>query len=407
MKNTISKKQGKEVKGVKLNISEYARSNGISWSTAKKKINDVPRKKRTATKPSKLVEFIDTITYKLENYSCSATSIYFFIKDRGYTGSLSLVIKTVKKLKKSLLRKATVRVETTPGLQGQVDWKESMCLLSRDKKIYKVNIFLYILSYSKYKYIELTTDRVQTTLFRCMVNAFKFCGSRVPEEIWFDNMSTVVDKHDVNTGEVFFNERFLEFSKNAQFKPIACKPVRPCTKGIVENLAKIMDRLKVYNEEFDDYKQLNQIVVNLNKELNNEISQSTNEVCLERFLSKEKEYLNKINLDQFNYKSDRQVRRVDENDSMITYDYSKYSVPTNLLGELVEISVDEDKNLLHVYYSGKEVATHTLSNKKFNYRKEDLKEILKTTFTSASEERLEELANRRLAGLDLIDRSKK
>ena len=406
MENTISKLKRKEVKGVKINISEYAKNNGVCWATAKKMVNNATRKKRVSNKSSKLSEFMDIIVNKLENYACSATSIYWFIKDKGYTGSKSLVIKQVQKIKRNLLKKATLRVETTPGLQSQIDWKESMTLLSKDKTPYKVNIFLYILSYSKFKYIELTIDRVQPTLFRCIVNAFKYCGSRVPDEIWFDNMSTVVDKHDVNTNEVFFNQKFLEFSKNAGFKPIACKPYRPCTKGVSENLAKIMDRLKVYNEEFEDYEELKQIVIKLNEDLNNEVSQATNEVCKKRFESKEKEYLNVVNLDQFNYDSNRQVRKV-SNESMINYNHSKYSVPTYLINELVEIDVDEENNTLHIYYSGKEVASHTLSNNKFNYRKDDLKDILRVTFRNASDEKIEEMANRRLQGLDYIDRSKK
>lgn len=406
MENTISKLKRKEVKGVKINISEYAKNNGVCWATAKKMVNNVTRKKRVSNKSSKLSEFMDIIVNKLENYACSATSIYWFIKDKGYTGSKSLVIKQVQKIKRNLLKKATLRVETTPGLQSQIDWKESMTLLSKDKTPYKVNIFLYVLSYSKFKYIELTIDRVQPTLFRCIVNAFKYCGSRVPDEIWFDNMSTVVDKHDVNTNEVFFNQKFLEFSKNAGFKPIACKPYRPCTKGLSENLAKVMDRLKVYNEEFEDYEELKQIVIKLNEDLNNEVSQATNEVCKKRFESKEKEYLNVVNLDQFNYDSNRQVRKV-SNESMINYNHSKYSVPTYLINELVEIDVDEENNTLHIYYSGKEVASHTLSNNKFNYRKDDLKDILRVTFRNASDEKIEEMANRRLQGLDYIDRSKK
>ena len=105
-----------------INISEYARNNGVSWATAKKMINNVGRKKRTTSKSSKLSEFMDIIVNKLENYACSATSIYWFIKDKGYTGSKSLVIKQVQKIKKNLLKKATLRVETTPGLQSQIDW---------------------------------------------------------------------------------------------------------------------------------------------------------------------------------------------------------------------------------------------------------------------------------------------
>ena len=46
---------GSKVKGVKVNVSEYARQNNISWNTAKKYISGKPkRKKRTSKKESKL-----------------------------------------------------------------------------------------------------------------------------------------------------------------------------------------------------------------------------------------------------------------------------------------------------------------------------------------------------------------
>ncbi len=116
-------------------------------------------------------------------YQCSAVSIFDLISDKGYSGSKSLVTKYVKQKKTDLLKKATIRVETTPGLQGQVDWKESLTLVSKSGEKYTINIFLFILSYSKLKYIELTIDRRQETLFRCLINCFKYLEG-VLEEIW-------------------------------------------------------------------------------------------------------------------------------------------------------------------------------------------------------------------------------
>lgn len=69
-------------------------------------------------------------------------------------------------------KKATIRVEHTPGLSAQVDWKENMVLHTVDGKSIKFNIFLYVLSYSKKKYITLTFDRNQDTLFYCLDDAF-------------------------------------------------------------------------------------------------------------------------------------------------------------------------------------------------------------------------------------------
>mgnify|MGYP003305027659 CR=1 FL=1 len=400
MKNRLSDpKCETEVKGIKLNISGYARDNNVSWSTAKKILTgNNSRKKRVSKKESKLAPYYDIIEYKLLNFNCSATSIFYFIKEKGYDGSLSLVIKHVKKTKKDLLKKAKIRVESTPGLQGQVDWKESLTLVSSNGEAFTINIFLYILSYSKFKYIELTIDRKQDTLFTCLVNAFRFCDG-IPEEIWFDNMRTVVDRHDINTNTVVFNSSFSDFAKNCQFRPIACRPFRPCTKGIVENLAKIMNRLQVYNEEFESYEELDAIVRKLNATINDEVSQATGRICREKFEEEEKEYLSRINLDQFSYKTNRQVRKVTE-ESMVNYDKHKYSVSARYIGKLVEIEVINDK--LHIYYSGKEISCHELSDARYNYHKEDLKEIIRGTFPDRSDDQIERMASMRLQSFDLI-----
>lgn len=395
------------VKDMKLNISQIARDQGISWPTAKKiALGETDRKTRIFKGVSKLEPYKETIDYKLETYQCSAVALYNLIKDKGYTGSQSLVTKYVKEKKEDFLKKATIRVETTPGLQGQVDWKESLSLISRHGEKYTVNIFLFILSYSKYKYIELTINRTQPTLFRCMINCFKALGG-VPEEIWFDNMKTVVDEHDINTNKVKFNARFYEFSKNMMFTPIACKNFRPCTKGRVENLAKIMDRLKAYNEEFEDFDDLEKIVKDLNYKLNNlEISQATGQYPAVLFEEKEKEYLSKVNLNQFDYSSSRQVRKV-SNESMINVNNNKYSVPVEYLGELVEIQITD--NQLYIYYNDELIRQHKLENKNYQiiYHKSDVKQIIQSNYPSYSESQIEAMANQRLEGFDILLNRKK
>ena len=364
------------VKDMKLNVSQIARDQGISWPTAKKIASgNTARKVRVFKGTSKLEPYKEIIDYKLETYQCIAVSLYNLIKDKGYTGSQSLVTKYVKQKKEDRLRKATIRVETTPGLQGQVDWKESLSLISKNGDKYTINIFLFILSYSKYKYIELTINRTQPTLFRCMVNCFKALGG-VPEEIWFDNMKTVVTEHDINTNKLKFNDKFAEFAKNMMFTPIACKSYRPCTKGSVENLSKIMDKLKTYNEEFEDFDDLERIIKDLNYKLNYlEISQATGQYPAVLFEEKEKEYLSKVNLDQFDYSSSRQVRKV-SNESMINVNNNKYSVPVEYLGELVEIQIKDDQ--LYIYYNDELIRQHKLENKTYQliYNKSDVNQII-------------------------------
>ena len=97
----------------------------------------------------------------------------------------------------------------------------------------------------------------------------------VPKEIVFDNMKTAVDHARSSFTKVVWNEKLLEFARTAGFTPKSCKPFRPQTKGKVESLARTIERLRVYDYEFDNVNDLAQLIHKLNVQLNNELSQAT------------------------------------------------------------------------------------------------------------------------------------
>ncbi len=169
-----------------------------------------------------------------------------------------------------------------------------------------------------------------------------------------------------------------------------------------------MDRLKAYNEEFDDYDDLTKIVKDLNYRLNNnEKSQATGQYPSVLFEEKEKEYLSKVNLEQFDYSSHRQIRKV-SNESMINVNNNKYSVPVEYLNEFVEIQITDDQ--LYIYYNDELIRQHKLENKthQFIYNKKDVKQIIKSNYPNYSDSQIEAMANQRLEGFDiLLDRKKR
>ena len=215
-----------------VNKSEIARRFGCSWKTVDRKINP-DKYSKTITKraySSKLDPYKELILSKLDTYCCSAMSIYLLLKDKySYTGSYSLVSKFVSKHKKNQIRKATIRYETIPGHQSQVDWKEKFKMVDKYGEEYTINIFLIILGYSRKKFLKLTFDRSQQTLFECLSQAFQFFGGTT-KEILFDNMKTVVDQAKSNYHSVVINEKFRQISKDANFNIVTCRPYRPRTK---------------------------------------------------------------------------------------------------------------------------------------------------------------------------------
>lgn len=327
---------------------------------------------------SKLDDYKSTIINKVDTYGCTAMAAYKFICKKGYTGKYSIVADFVKHHKDNETKKATLRFETNPGLQAQVDWKEDMTLVNRFGEIFRINIFLMVLGYSRYKFLMITSDRTQETLFSCMVSAFKHFGG-VPHEILFDNMKTVVDHAKSSFAKTVFNERFEYFAKDIGFKPIACRLYRPQTKGKVESLAKLMDRLKAYNEEFESWNDLVNISQNFMDDLNHEVSQGSGEIPVILF-NKEKEYLlpppNNGILTSYISRQEDKTYPVNR-ESMIKYEGKKYSVPTRYIGERMTVTTDDTGNL-SIYYNNEFVVCHAISSKMYNYTIDTACDILRS-----------------------------
>ncbi len=373
------------MKGIKPNYAELGRQYNCDPRTVKKyyeagKENELERlkKRQQNKKASKLDPFKEIINKKIE-LGCTAMAIFKYIEKKGYEGKYTILREYCKNKKQNETKKATIRVETNPGIAAQVDWKEDMVMHDKFGRTYQFNIFLYVLHYSKMKYITLTWDRKQDTLFECLKDAFEYTEG-VPKEIWFDNMRIVVDRSRTQYKKVVFNNLFYQFSKDANFEPIACRPYRPQTKGSVESLAKFVEqRLRPYDYEFYDAVELIELVDDLCHELNHlEISQATEQRPIDVFNYEEKEHLNFFNAKLLDTYIENECIRIVSKESMINFRKGKYSVPTKYIGEEVQVIFNNSTDELLIYYDGELIRRHNLSERKFNYIVEDMSEILKS-----------------------------
>lgn len=172
--------------------------------------------------------------------------------------------------------------------------------------------------------------------------------------------------------------------------------------GKVENLAKIMDRLKAYNNEFDSIYDLYAIIENLNNELNDEIVQGLGQTPNERF-EKEKSTLTDVNLDLLEpYYIPTKEYKV-SNESMITYKSKKYSVPTYLIGK--NVTVKECDSGIYIYYNTNFICSYNTNESfRLNYKDSHYKDILKQyAFKDATDDELEAQIQRNLEFMDNIN----
>ncbi len=395
--------EGIKIMGIKINYSDLARKFNCDARTVKNyATGKIKATRKKAIKKSKLDDFKTIVEDKVDNYCATALSIFKFIQERGYTGGYGLVKNYIREYKKDRIKKATIRFETNPGLQAQVDFKERKKMVSRNGDIFEINIFLYILGYSRIKYFEITENKNQKTLFNCLINAFKYTGG-VPQEILFDNISSVVDRHNTYFKKVEYNKSFSQFAKDFNFRPVACRPYRAQTKGKVEAVSKLMNRLDVYNNEFETIEDLRELVRKLNRELNNEICQSINCTPNSRMKEEKRHLISLPNIKIVkSYIDERKEYKVSK-ESMITYLGNKYSVPTAFIGKYVLVEVSWDTNRLKIFNNDDLIVEHKISNKLLNYKKEHAIEILKSeAFKYSSLEEIESTVEKNLKHMDIL-----
>jgi transposase len=110
-----------KLKETKKSIS---RALGLDVRTVRKILRqDQPRPyERKKRGSATLAPFLDFIRERLAAVGYCARSIFEELQDRGYDGSYDAVKRLVSPLRKEAFPDATVRFETPPGRQGQVDW---------------------------------------------------------------------------------------------------------------------------------------------------------------------------------------------------------------------------------------------------------------------------------------------
>ena len=138
----------------------------------------------------------------------NSEKLFFDIRQQGYTEGKTILKDYMQPFRETAKKKYTVRYETLPGEQMQVDWKEVGEVVIEGKKV-KLSLFVATLGYSRMKYAVFTTSQDQEHLMECVIQSFKYFGG-IPKSVLFDNMKTVTDGRE--QGVVKWNQRFSEFA---------------------------------------------------------------------------------------------------------------------------------------------------------------------------------------------------
>ena len=215
-------------------VREIARMLGVSRNSVRKYLRapEVPTAKPRPPRPSRLDPYKDYVRVRLADGLDNCVVLLRELRARGYDGGISILKDYVRPFRRRLQAVPTVRFETEPGEQAQVDLG-AFRYEQPDGTTRQVYGFVLVLSWSRALYLEFVRRADLPTFLRCHLGAFAALGG-VPRRCLYDNTKLVVLERDA-AGEPLWTPRFLDFALRVGFAPQLCRPYRPQTKGRVES----------------------------------------------------------------------------------------------------------------------------------------------------------------------------
>lgn len=380
---------------LKINKSQIARELDVDRRTVDKYIKGF-EKKSTRDRENCITPFYDIIAELLDEtnpqiFYYKVVLWRYLVDNHNYPGSyvnFCIYLKKYnefegyfKKRRPSNTEHVTLRYETGKGKQAQLDWKESMSFLLNTGETVSINIFVLLLSYSRFRKYYLSLSKKQDILFHFLDQSFEQFGG-VPEELLTDNMSTVMDVANTPTFQGKVNVKFQQFADDYGFKVRPCIAGRPRTKAKVEAPMKILDELRAYNGKLD-YNGLNKLIERINDRVNTHVVEGTGIVPI-LYFNKEKASLSHLPVNSIRKLYQITSRLVIVNhSSMIHYMRCQYSVPPKYKGKTLMLQAFD--GYIHVYYNTDLVTVHRISEQKLNYHTEDYIEIARKSHSFREE----------------------
>src|SRR5262245_24198688 len=248
---------------------------------------------------------------------------------------------------------ATVRFETEPGQQIQIDFGEKVVLIAGHPV--KVYLMTAVLGYSRRLYCRAFLAQRQDDWLEGLEEAFRHFGG-LPQQILCDNASPLVTSHDRQTGEVVWNPGFEAFCRDRGLSAKACRPRRARTKGKIERGVGYVKHNALAGRPFDSFADLQRHVARWMVEVaDRRIHGTTQEQPIIRFQRDERQALRPLPSRPLAVRTRRLTRRVSA-DCFVDIDTIRYSVPHRHVRESVEVVVKDQH--LEIWLRGQRIAHH-------------------------------------------------
>jgi transposase len=284
----------------------------------------------------------------------NAVVVHRLLREQGRVVGLRTVQRAVGSVRQAQRAAdvATVRVETAPGAQLQIDFGEKRVVIGGTAV--RVFLLIAVLSYSRRLFVKAFLQERQDDWREGIAAAFVHFGG-VTATILGDNARALVLGRDRATGTVHFHPAYLAFCRDWGVQPRACRPYRARTKGKTESGVKYVKRNALAGRTFASFSALDQHLAAWMIEADRRVHGTTHEVPLDRFLREEQAALRPLPARPLPRREQRLRRRV-AHDAFVDVETVRYSVPYRLVREHVEVAIADDT--VRIFHGSTLVATH-------------------------------------------------
>jgi len=337
-----------------VSIRAIAKKLGRNVKTIREALGTAPRPRP----PSKLERFKDLIRERVGK-DLRAPRILREIKERGYTGSISILKDFIRSVRGGPLRKKKKivrRFETKPAQEAQCDWSPYRVKIAGIQTL--VQCFSIILAYSRMMFIAFYRNERLPTLMHAHVEALNFFGA-VPMKIRYDNQTAVTLGR--LRGEPLWNPTFLQFSKHYAFKLGVCRPRHKERQGKIERPFGYIEESFVKASEFESWEDLNRRArLWLDTVANVRTHETTHRVPLQVF-AEEKPLM--MALPPLEHPTYRQELRKVQVDGCVVVDGTFYPVSDPVVGQVIQVRVYPDRVQIIDSRSGEVAAAYGIPDR--------------------------------------------
>jgi transposase len=340
-------------------LRRIARDLGLARNTVSRVLKEVTAQRAgtvppTTPRPSLLDPFVPTIQELLTRYpDLTGTRLWQELRQRGFRGSYTIVRQRLHELRPRTPRPPVIRFETAPGAQAQMDYAVYDLDFS-DEGRRRVYLFSYLLGYSRRQYLRFVDAQDFTTTLREHVRAFTYLGG-VAATCLYDNQKVVVSGYADDVP--LYNTRFLAFATHYGFRPVACRPYRPQTKGKVERPFHYVQTSLFNGRTFRTVEHLNEVTVWwLAHVADVRVLRETKQTPLQLYQA---EVPHLMPLPAHPYDVAPVVYRTVNAEGFVTYRQNGYSVPWRHIGQVLPVRVTETEVIIYGAHV-EEIARHPL-----------------------------------------------